>query len=248
MKCICPNPGAWHEAFERLCKHAQLHSCTPSFPPKPLILTGWAYSNDVEKMQRWEETVIWAEKNSCSNIVSEIPENDFYFVEKPTNYKVGPMGDPMYRDWDSEAKSRPSSEQIAQFMDTLQSRWSEIVGDEIASITRPLAFTGDKARRLLVLADFSVTPPWGGWSCTSTQESERLTFTHFRATINKAIAPHEVDHIDFITEKNVEQKFVPPYKGFASLIVIGTNSCNMPLINAPCPCGSWKKYKKRCGK
>lgn len=202
MKRICPNPGAWHEAFEQLSNYAQLHPCTPPLPPKPLILAGWAYSNDVEKLQRWEETVIWAEKNGCSNIVSEIPEDVFYFAEKPTSYKVGPMGGPMYRKWDFDAKSRPSSEQIAQFMETLQSRWSEIVGHEIASIRRPLAFTGDKARRLLVLADSSVTPPWGGWSYLSTQESERRTFTHFRAAINKVIAPHEVDHINFIIEEN----------------------------------------------
>jgi hypothetical protein len=205
MKRICPNPMPWHEAFERLTNYAQLHPCTPPSPPKPLILAGWASSNDVEKMQRWEETIDWAEKNGCSNLVSGIPDRDFYFVEKPTSYSVGPLGGPMYRAWDFEAKSRPSSEQIAQFMDTLLSRWSEIVGNEIASITRPLAFTGEKARRLLVLADAASTPPWGGWSYLSKKESERRTFTLFRAAINKAIAPHEVDHIDFTTEQNAKQ-------------------------------------------
>lgn len=205
MKRICPNPMPWHEAFERLTNYAQLHPCTPPSPPKPLILAGWANSNDVEKMQRWEETVAWAEKSGCSNLVSAIPDQDFYFVEKPTSYTVGPLGGPMYRAWDFEAKSRPSSEQIAQLMDVLLSRWSEIVGNEIGSITRPLAFTGEKARRLLVFADAAFTPPWGGWSYLSKQESERRTFTHFRAAINKAIAPHEVDHIDFTTDENAEQ-------------------------------------------
>ena len=36
-------------------------------------------------------------------------------------------------------------------------------------------------------------------------ETERRTFTHFRAALNKAIAPHEVDPIDFTTEDNAEQ-------------------------------------------
>ena len=205
MKRICPNPMPWHEAFERLTNYAELHPCAPPSPPKPLILAGWAYSNDVEKMQRWKETVDWAEKNGCSNLVSCIPDSDFYFVEKPTSYRVGPLGGPMHRAWDFEAKSRPASEQIAQFMDTLLSRGSEIVGNEIGSITRPLAFTGEKARRLLVFADAVFTPPWGGWSFLSKQESERRTFTHFRAAINKAIAPHEVDHIDFTTDESAEQ-------------------------------------------
>ncbi len=209
MKRICPNPMPWHEAFERMTNYAQLHPCTPPSPPKPLILAGWAYSNDVEKMERWEETVAWAEKNGCSALVSGIPDQDFYFVEKPTSYAVRPLAGPMYHAWDFEAKSRPSSEQIPKLMDALLSRWSEIVGNEIGSITRPLAFTGEKARRLLVFADAAFTPPWGGWSHLSKQESKRRTFTHFRAAINKAVAPHEVDHIDFTTDKNTEQAAPP---------------------------------------
>ena len=106
MKRICPNPMPWHEAFERLTKFAQLHPCAPPSPPKILILAGWAYSNDVEKMQRWEETVAWAVKNGCDKLVSEIPDSDFYFVEKPTSYTVGPLGGPMYRAWNFKAKSR----------------------------------------------------------------------------------------------------------------------------------------------
>jgi hypothetical protein len=198
MMRICPNPMPWHETFERLISYAQSHPCTPPSPPKPLILGGWAYSNDIEKRQRWEETVAWTAENGCPELVSGIPDHDFYFVEEPTSYTVGPYGGPMYRAWDLETKTRPSSEQIALCMDTLRSRWSEIVGEELASITRPLAFTGEKARRLLLIADDAVSPPWGGWSHLSAGESARRTFTRFRAGINKAIAPHEVDHIDFV--------------------------------------------------
>jgi len=117
---------------------------------------------------------------------------------------VGPMGGPMDRAWDFEAKNRPSSEQIAQSMEILLSRWAEIVGKEIMNITRPLAFTGSKARRLLVFANDSATPPWGEWSYLSKNEAKRRTFTELRASINRAIAPHEVDHIDFTTNENAE--------------------------------------------
>jgi hypothetical protein len=40
----------------------------------------------------------------------------------------------------------------------------------------------------------------GGWSNRSPDEAKRRTFTHFRSAVNKAINPHEVDHIEFITK------------------------------------------------
>jgi hypothetical protein len=80
MKGVCPNPNAWHQAFQRLCKHAKFRVCTPPVPPAPLILAGWNYSDDSEKMQRWAETVTWANTNGCGEIVDEIPEQDFYFI------------------------------------------------------------------------------------------------------------------------------------------------------------------------
>ena len=60
----------WHDVFERLTRHARTRPCVPPFPPVPLILAGWAYSNDVEKMQRWEETVAWARDNGCPEIIA----------------------------------------------------------------------------------------------------------------------------------------------------------------------------------
>jgi hypothetical protein len=68
-------------------------------------------------------------------------------------------------------------------------------------VAHPLAFAGKKARRLLVYADANVRPPWGGWCYLSHLQSERLTFTRFRAAINKAIAPHEIDHVHFTTDR-----------------------------------------------
>lgn len=200
MKRICPNPIPWNDAFERLTKFAKAHPCTPPSPPKPLILAGWAYSNDVEKMQRWEETVAWANDNGCLEFVREILDHDFYFVSESSTYTVGLAGGPMYRPWDFDSKLRPSSEEVARIFETLKCRWSEIVGPELAHITRPFAFTGEKARRLLVLADGSARPPWGGWLSLSHVETERRTFTRFRAAVNYAIAPHEIDHVDFTTD------------------------------------------------
>ena len=163
----------------------------------------------MEKLRRWEETVSWAAANGCSDIVAGIPDHDFYYVENPSNYLIGPMGGPMYRLWDFQLKDRPPTEQLQQHFSTLLSHWPQIVGQELADITRPLMFTGEKARRLLVYANPKATPPWGDWSHLSPQESQRRTFTHFRAAINKAISPHEVDHVDFTTEAIAEPGGAP---------------------------------------
>lgn len=85
-------------------------------------------------------------------------------------------------------------------MEILKAQWSEIAGEELSKITSPIAFTGNKTRRLLVKADAASKPPWGGWHHRSNVMSEQRSFTRFRSSVNKAISPHEVDHIDFITD------------------------------------------------
>lgn len=152
MTRICPNPMPWHETHQRLTRYAKTHRCVPPLPPKPLILSGRAYSNDIEKKYRWEETVRWATDNGCVELVNGIPDSDFYFVDEPTIFAVWPMGVPRYRPWDFEEKDRPSSEVIEKNMDILLKQWPEIAGKELSGITRPIGFTGRKARRLLVHA------------------------------------------------------------------------------------------------
>lgn len=208
MTKICPNPMQWNEVYQRLSRFAETHDCVPSLPPKPLILAGWAFSNDVEKLERWKETILWAEHNGCSQLAGSIPESDFYFADEPTTYTVGPLGGPMYRAWDFDSKKRPSSEILKIAMDNLLRQWSQIAGNELLNHTQPVKFTGKKARRLLIKADEASHPPWGGWAHLSSVESERRTFTKFRKLVNKAISPHEVDHIDFILGKVAEQKIL----------------------------------------
>ena len=41
-------------------------------PPVPLILAGWAYSNDVEKRSRWQETLAWADHHGLGTLLSDI--------------------------------------------------------------------------------------------------------------------------------------------------------------------------------
>jgi hypothetical protein len=91
---ICPNPIPWNDVFTRLQAHASTYPCVPPMPPKPLILAGWAYSNDTEKLKRWEQTVSWADANGCPSLVV-VADKDFYLADNPTSYRIGPLGGPL---------------------------------------------------------------------------------------------------------------------------------------------------------
>ena len=163
----------------------------------PLILAGWAYSNDVQKTRRWEMTVQWSREAGCEEIVASVPDEDFRFVQAPSDHTVGPLGGPMYRDWDFESKDRPEESALDAALAKLSAEWPEIaVG--FAADTRPLCFCGNKARKLMVTFFTDALPPWGKWHKRSNVEAERRTFTNFRRAVNKAIYPHEVDHIEFV--------------------------------------------------
>ena len=85
---VCPNPDAWHRVYQRLSTLATDRGMDPP-PPKPLILGGWVFTNDVEKKRRWEETVAWAEARGLESEVHMAPE-DMYAVDelgsRPVSY------------------------------------------------------------------------------------------------------------------------------------------------------------------
>lgn len=94
---ICPNPVAWNNIYKQLQAFALSHPCVPPAPPVPLVLAGWAYSNDVEKRDRWSQTVSWATLNGCPELTM-VPEVDLYSTGAPTSYQIGPLGGPMNRE------------------------------------------------------------------------------------------------------------------------------------------------------
>lgn len=191
---VCPNPAAWCAAYERLASAARQSNLDS--PPRPIILSGWWYTNDTDKLTRWLEMIQWATTHGCMELL-DLKNDEFYVVETLTTHQIGPMGGVLKRPWDFESKPIPSHDTVDAAYAKLSERWSEIVGESLAEMTVPVRFTGTKKRRLLV-RHFQGTPPWGGWTCLSHLESERRTFTAFRSAINLAISPHEVDHIDFM--------------------------------------------------
>ena len=118
-------------------------------------------------------------------------------VSELSTYEVGPMGGPMYLEWDSSPKTTPSAEEAESSIHLLTTNWKEIAGLDLASHTKPLRFTGKKRRRLLVLADPKYVPPWGSWNTLKPGEEHR-SFTRLRKRVNETISPIKVDHIDFV--------------------------------------------------
>lgn len=194
---VCPQPSVWNDVYKRLLQVAAVRPDMREVPV-PLILAGWAWTNDVEKMDRWEMTVQWAKEAGCEDIITAIADEDFRFVRVPTDYEIGPSGGPMYRAWDFERKERPEESVLIAALAKLRAEWPDLaVG--FAADTRPLRFCGAKARKLLVAVLFNASPPpWGKWHKRSYVEAERRTFTTFRRAVNKAIYPHVVDHIEFV--------------------------------------------------
>ncbi|MEQ1858463.1 MAG: hypothetical protein ABMA13_00850 [Chthoniobacteraceae bacterium] len=163
----------------------------------PLILNGWGYSSDRDKEERWQHTLKWAEERGLMDLIPKLKDDDFYSVEHlSTSYP-----EQHYRPDRYAVREQPLSEAIEAAMEVLRTNWSIIAGDELASVCKPVEFTGQKARRLLVRVNVPFTPAWGSWTKLS-PGPERKHFTDFRTRINKAIAPLCVDHVDFDDQTN----------------------------------------------
>ncbi len=205
MKFVCPELNRWHSIYKTLCNSWENsgRECPP--PPKALILAGWSGTNDYEKARQWRATVEWAGRFGFSHLIPELSAEESYLVPEMSSYYLGPTGKPMKLDWNYDAKEVPSAENVDRAMRVLQENWKNIAGPNLANITSVQGFSGRKRRRVLIEADFSVNPPWGTWDSLNQEESRRREFTRFREAINKAIAPLEVDHIDFVRQIKIEK-------------------------------------------
>lgn len=197
---ICPLPEHWHRVYQECLEAAQNSNGKIPEPPRPLILGGWAYSNDVQKCEQWHAMVEWAKKWGFEASTNQLTPEMMHVVENPSDYTVGPQGGPMYLPWNFDPKPVISEDQIKQAMNILIASWPQISGKALCEVTRPLAFTGSKSRRLIVYANPSANPPWGSWTELS-HGPQRREFSRFRSAINTAISPLFVDHIDFVHEE-----------------------------------------------
>jgi hypothetical protein len=80
-------PPLWQKIHRRLIESMRDSIASPP-PPIPLILAGWVFSNDLEKQQRWQETIAWAESHGCSEHVRDLPPSSMYVVEKISDQEI----------------------------------------------------------------------------------------------------------------------------------------------------------------
>lgn len=167
-------------------------------PPVPLILGGAAFSSAREIRARWAEYLDWAVAHGFMDLLMERyqpPEGKDY-AERTAGVAENSRGwwpDSTY--WNSDPRTRPTSEQLVIAFVAMQSQWINIAGDELARYTRPIAITGKKKRRLAVAVDANYSPKWGSWTSF---EADPAAFRDFRSAVNAVIKPVEVDHIDFV--------------------------------------------------
>ncbi len=199
VEVVCPNPGVWHRTFEHLTRVAAERGVREA-PPKPLILGGWNFSNDLEKKARWDATVAWAKDHGLQNEI-EVGDADYYRVDELYGGLIGPLGGPMYLSWRFESLPKPDRVVVESRLSALRERWRTIAPPEVTAVTEPRRITGTKGRRLeLWVTDPSVVPPWGTWTSLARDERRR-SFTNFRDAVNRCLSPHAVDHIDFVLER-----------------------------------------------
>lgn len=192
MIFISPQQNKWHEVYQRLKSHWEKEIRTGNPPPIALILNGWAYSNDADKKERWEMTLQWAEERNCNDLIPELKEEEKYYVSELSSYRP-------YEFYSLDEKYKPTQEEVIKALDTLKEKWNSVLDNDFFQNTRPVSFSGNKSRSLMVFYKSGYLPPWGSWT-NHLANGRPSNFTLLRSNVNKFISPLGVDHIDFKEE------------------------------------------------
>ena len=84
-RLICPNPNKWHQVHQVLTRQIQTNEYEKTAPPIPLILSGWNFSSDHEKAERWLETVEWCVEHDAMDALGSLTFSDYYFSRPSLN-------------------------------------------------------------------------------------------------------------------------------------------------------------------
>ncbi len=197
---VCPLPMVWAKIHRELSRIATKNPDIP-LPPVPLILAGWNFSDDFEKNDRWESTVEWTKKFGGAELISTLKDNDYYCVDQFTrpaflDYQWGETTPPA---------TRPADDELTNLIEKLSIQWDQIAGVD-SVFTRPLNFSGAKARSLTVEFDTDELPSWGTWGNEpggyhDQHFTNKASFTVLRQRINDAVQPHKIDHVVFQRKK-----------------------------------------------
>lgn len=77
---VCPEPSEWHRVHQELLAEAGDLN-TADAPPIPLILGGWAFSTGHQKIERWRQTIDWAERYGLGHITGSVSAECFVHLD-----------------------------------------------------------------------------------------------------------------------------------------------------------------------
>lgn len=73
---FCPMPQTWNDIYSSLIRVWELQGRDSSDkPPVPLILAAWHETPGLAKLLRWRETIEWAEKHGCKDLIPELADD-----------------------------------------------------------------------------------------------------------------------------------------------------------------------------
>ena len=196
MIFVSPQPNTWYAIYQRLKSHWDNVINVGDAPPMALVLSGWTMSSDFEKQDRWKMTLRWAEHKNCSHLIPDLKEDEKYFVSELSSYT------PFYHDMKHHPKAyKPTKEEMQHALIELANKWKELLNEEFSMNTKPVSFSGEKFRSLLVSYQSGYLPPWGSWT-NHLANGKPSKFTELRSRVNEIIKPLAVDHIIFNEEKS----------------------------------------------
>lgn len=196
---ICPAPSTWAQIASDLIRFwkVELNNVGPS--PPYLVLSGWNYSDDYNKMNTWLNCIRWAEERDCSHLIPEIPEN--YWYQKDILYGFRSLEENFINNkkFDKVSKKLTQEERNLQFnakpskkltkeerdhqFNLLKAKWAESFGDEYF----PKRLSGKKCKRLIVKSSKWKTHP------QRNSHLKPITITN----VNNLLEGHTIYEIDF---------------------------------------------------
>ena len=195
MIFVSPQPNTWYAIYQRMKYHWDNEINVSDAPPMALVLSGWTMSSDFEKQDRWNMTLRWAEQNNCSHLIPDLKEDEKYFVSELSSYT------PFYHEMKHHPKAyKPTKEEMKNALIELANKWKELLDEEFSINTKPVSFSGEKFRSLLVIYQSGYLPPWGSWS-NHLANGKPSKFTELWSWVNVLIKPLAVDHIIFKEEE-----------------------------------------------
>jgi hypothetical protein len=77
-----PEPQTWNDVYLRLLdSYKQKNNPKIPKPPVPLILAAWWETSDLEKHNRWSETLEWVEKYGFMDSIAGLLKDVRYYKE-----------------------------------------------------------------------------------------------------------------------------------------------------------------------